>query len=122
LRRPTLYLPASWAPFASPQCALLAAFALVPAARADLPPIKHVFVIVLENKNFDETYSLLRRLEDLFGLAHLGYAGQGRLRPFGSDVYDASPAPSSSTARQHHRRRHHRRKHRRHRHHHHRHR
>jgi hypothetical protein len=67
-------------------------------------------------------YSLLRSLEDLFGLAHLGYAGQGGLRPFGSDVYNASPAPFSSTARQHHRRRHHRRKHRRHRHHHHRHR
>jgi hypothetical protein len=36
--------------------------------------------------------SLLRSVEDLFGLAHLGYAGQGGLRPFGSDVYNASPA------------------------------
>jgi hypothetical protein len=61
-------------------------------------------------------YSLLRSLEDLFGLAHLGYAGQGGLRPFGSDVYNASPAPSSSTARKHHRRRHRRHRHR-HRHH-----
>jgi hypothetical protein len=55
-------------------------------------------------------YALLRSLEDLFGLAHLGYAGQAGLRPFGSDVYNASPP-----GRQ--RRGHHRRKHRRHRHH-----
>jgi hypothetical protein len=27
-----------------------------PAAAAELPPIKHVFVIVLENKNYDETF------------------------------------------------------------------
>ncbi len=31
-------------------------------------------------------YSLLRSVEDNFGLAHLGYAGQDGLRPFGSDV------------------------------------
>jgi len=34
---------------------LLAAAPLV-AARADLPPVKHVFVIVLENKNFSTTF------------------------------------------------------------------
>jgi hypothetical protein len=32
-------------------------------------------------------YSLLRSLEDVFGLAHLGYAAQDGLRPFGADVY-----------------------------------
>jgi hypothetical protein len=37
-------------------CVLLVALALAPTARADRPPIKHVFVIVLENKNFDETF------------------------------------------------------------------
>ena len=34
-------------------------------------------------------YSLLRSLEDLFGLGHLGYAGQSGLRAFGSDVFGA---------------------------------
>jgi phosphatidylinositol-3-phosphatase len=34
-------------------------------------------------------YSLLRSLEDLFGLAHLGYAGAPGLEPFGPDVYTA---------------------------------
>src|SRR4051794_10907795 len=49
-------------------------------------------------------YSLLRSVEDLFGLGHLGYAGQSGLKPFGSDVFgatetvdltssNASPAP-----------------------------
>jgi hypothetical protein len=32
-------------------------------------------------------YSLLRSLEDNFGLSHLGYAGQTGLRPFGSDIF-----------------------------------
>ncbi|TAM71136.1 MAG: phosphoesterase [Microbacteriaceae bacterium] len=32
-------------------------------------------------------YSLLRSIEDIFGLGHLGYAGQAGLRPFGSDVW-----------------------------------
>ena len=38
--------------------ALLAGLALTPASAnaAPLPPIKHVFVIVLENKGFDETF------------------------------------------------------------------
>jgi hypothetical protein len=34
-------------------------------------------------------YSLLRSLEDLFGLDHLGYAAQTGLKPFGEDVYNA---------------------------------
>ncbi len=33
-------------------------------------------------------YSLLRTVEDLFGLGHLGYAG--RARPFGTDVFSAA--------------------------------
>jgi hypothetical protein len=32
-------------------------------------------------------YSLLRSIEDYFGVAHLGYAAAANLRPFGSDVY-----------------------------------
>jgi hypothetical protein len=48
-------------------------------------------------------YSLLRTVEDLFGLSHLGYAGANGLAPFGADVFDATvPAPlgarSSSSA------------------------
>jgi hypothetical protein len=38
-------------------------------------------------------YSLLRTAEDLFGLAHLGYAGASDLAPFGDDVFNG-PAPS----------------------------
>jgi hypothetical protein len=34
-------------------------------------------------------YSLLRTVEDLFGVPHLGYAGAAGLRPFGSDVFTA---------------------------------
>jgi hypothetical protein len=33
-------------------------------------------------------YSLLRSVEDLFGLDHLGYAARADLRPFGDDVYN----------------------------------
>jgi hypothetical protein len=36
-------------------------------------------------------YSLLRSIEDFFGLAHLGYAGAPRLRPLGADVFTAPP-------------------------------
>jgi hypothetical protein len=36
-------------------------------------------------------YSLLRSVEDLFRLDHLGYAGQAGLVPFGSDVYNCYP-------------------------------
>jgi hypothetical protein len=41
------------------------------------------------NTNEYNHYSLLRSVEDLFGLSHLGYAGQDGLVPFGSDVYTA---------------------------------
>jgi phosphatidylinositol-3-phosphatase len=34
-------------------------------------------------------YSLLRSIEDFFGLPHLGYAAAPGLRPFGSDVFTA---------------------------------
>ncbi len=34
-------------------------------------------------------YSLLRSIEDLFGLPHLGYAAANGLRPFGSDIFTA---------------------------------
>jgi hypothetical protein len=37
-------------------------------------------------------YALLRSIEDLFGLGHLGYAGQPGLRAFGDDVFDAPAA------------------------------
>ena len=33
-------------------------------------------------------YSLLRSTEDLFGLAHLGYAANSGLKPFGDDVFN----------------------------------
>jgi hypothetical protein len=32
-------------------------------------------------------YSMLRSIEDMFGVAHLGYAGQAGLRPFGDDIF-----------------------------------
>jgi hypothetical protein len=67
-------------------------------------------------------YSLLRSIEDLFGLDHLGYAGAAGLKPFGDDVFTTAPpaAPAAITHR--HKRRHaHRKKHRHHaKHHHHR--
>jgi len=34
-------------------------------------------------------YSLLRSVEDMFGLPYLGYAGQTGLKPFGKDVFTA---------------------------------
>jgi phosphatidylinositol-3-phosphatase len=40
-------------------------------------------------------YSLLRSLEDLFGIKeHLGYAAPDSVVPFGSDVFDRLPAPA----------------------------
>lgn len=36
-------------------------------------------------------YSLLRSIEDLFGLPYLGYAAQPGLQPFGADVYTRAP-------------------------------
>jgi phosphatidylinositol-3-phosphatase len=39
-------------------------------------------------------YSLLRSIEDIFGLPHLGYAAQDGLKAFGDDVFNAErPAP-----------------------------
>jgi hypothetical protein len=34
-------------------------------------------------------YSLLRSVEDIFGLDHLGYAGQRGLAAFGNDIFTA---------------------------------
>jgi hypothetical protein len=36
-------------------------------------------------------YALLRSTEDLFSLPHLAYAGQEGLKPFGDDVFNATP-------------------------------
>jgi phosphatidylinositol-3-phosphatase len=69
-------------------------------------------------------YSLLRSLEDLFGVPHLGYAALPVLRPFGADVFNATPRPAATTpssrAKKHKRHRRHKHKRRRHhrRHHH----
>jgi hypothetical protein len=41
-------------------------------------------------------YSLLRTVEDLFGLDHLGYAGAAELSSFGSDVFGSTPASSGT--------------------------
>jgi hypothetical protein len=38
-------------------------------------------------------YSLLRSIEDLLGLTHLGFAGQAGLQPFGPDVFNAGRRP-----------------------------
>ena len=38
-------------------------------------------------------YSLLRSVEDNFGLPHLGYAGQAGLQPFGADVLNQPSCP-----------------------------
>ena len=62
-------------------------------------------------------YALLRSLEDLFGLSHLGYAGAAGLRPFGANVYNAPPAaaaPPPRAKKKRHRVKHHHRRHRRH--------
>jgi hypothetical protein len=42
-------------------------------------------------------YSLLRSLEDMFGVGHLGYAGMDGLKPFGADVFDR-PKPAAVAA------------------------
>jgi hypothetical protein len=42
-------------------------------------------------------YSLLRTIEDVFGLSHLGLAAQAGLAPLGSDVFTAAPATTSSS-------------------------
>jgi phosphatidylinositol-3-phosphatase len=41
-------------------------------------------------------YSLLRSVEDLFGLSHLGYAGQEGLKPFDDAIFNAQPGPAGS--------------------------
>jgi phosphatidylinositol-3-phosphatase len=41
-------------------------------------------------------FSLLRSVEDLFGLDHLGYAARPELRSFGADVFGAGPPRLSS--------------------------
>jgi hypothetical protein len=38
-------------------------------------------------------YSYLRSVEDMFGLAHLGYAADAGLVPFGGDVFTSTPPP-----------------------------
>ena len=48
-------------------------------------------------------YSLLRSVEDLFGVSHLGYAAATGLQAFGADVYNApgaatGPSPSAPTS------------------------
>jgi hypothetical protein len=35
-------------------------------------------------------YAMLRSVEDIFGLSHLGYAGQAGLKAFGDDVFNGS--------------------------------
>jgi len=39
------------------------------------------------NKNAYNHYALLRSVENVFGLSHLGYANQTGLKAFGKDVY-----------------------------------
>ena len=43
-------------------------------------------------------YSLLRSIEDLFGLDHLGYAGAAGLAPFGTDVFTQPAGTQNSTS------------------------
>lgn len=43
-------------------------------------------------------YSLLRSLEDLFSVNHLGYAAMDGLRPFGDDVLHATPVDAGTGA------------------------
>ena len=38
-------------------------------------------------------YSLLRTLEDIFDVGHLGYAAEPDLRSFGSDIFSGDGAP-----------------------------
>jgi hypothetical protein len=43
-------------------------------------------------------FSFLRSVEDIFGVAHLGYAAQAGLKPFDSDVFNAGPPALRSLA------------------------
>jgi phosphatidylinositol-3-phosphatase len=51
-------------------------------------------------------YSLLRSVEDNFGLPHLGYAGQAGLKPFGEDVFNSPGCPGKKCKRKHHKKHH----------------
>ena len=42
-------------------------------------------------------FSLLRSIEDIFGLSHLGAAAQSGLASFGSDIFTATPATTTTT-------------------------
>jgi hypothetical protein len=42
-------------------------------------------------------YALLRTIEDLFGLDHLGFAAASGLQPFGADVFNAGAAQATTT-------------------------
>jgi hypothetical protein len=42
-------------------------------------------------------YALLRTIEDIFGLDHLGYAATGGLQPFGADVFNAGASTSTAS-------------------------
>ena len=46
------------------------------------------------NDNPYNHYAMLRSIEDLFGLSHLGFAGQSGLNAFGPDVYNFQPKRS----------------------------
>jgi hypothetical protein len=37
-------------------------------------------------------------MEDIFGLEHLGFAGQAGLKAFGSDVFIVQPSAATATA------------------------
>jgi hypothetical protein len=41
-------------------------------------------------------YSFLRSMEDVFGLEHLGFAGQAGLKAFGSDVFSIPPSATTT--------------------------
>jgi hypothetical protein len=43
-------------------------------------------------------YSLLRSIEDVFGLTHLGFAAAPGLQAFGADVFNAGSAAPATTA------------------------
>ena len=53
-------------------------------------------------------YSLLRSIEDNFGLQHLGYAGQAGLKPFGEDILNNTGCPGKrKKCKKKHKKRHH---------------
>ena len=51
------------------------------------------------NDNPYNHYALLRSIEDLFGLSHLGFAGQQGLKSFGTDVFNARRPQSRGSRR-----------------------